>query len=179
MSDNHVPMNRSILQLIIVLLLILTPVVSGQFGPMGYDFKDPYVEFEGLRFAVRLSTEDNIYCPNPVDVSVDKSIPGTLVMQCSSLSAAGGQLINPGGIELRISSLGENRFSIGASGEHPQENCLTLLLMIKGIEVESFVSEYPQAKGHHLFSGEGGFQYSYPSRAATMPLTFITTREKE
>ncbi|NOR35069.1 MAG: hypothetical protein GQ579_10350, partial [Bacteroidales bacterium] len=172
-------MNRSILQLIIVLLLILTPVVSGQFGPMGYDFKDPYVEFEGLRFAVRLSTEDNIYCPNPVDVSVDKSIPGTLVMQCSSLSAAGGQLINPGGIELRISSLGENRFSIGASGEHPQENCLTLLLMIKGIEVESFVSEYPQAKGHHPFSGEGGFQYSYPSRAATMPLTFITTREKE
>jgi len=179
LPDNHVPMKRSILQLIIVLLLVLAPVVSGQFGPMGYDFKDPYVEFEGLKFAVRLSTEDNIYCPNPADVSVDKSIPGTLVMQCSSLSAAGGQLITPGEIELRISSMGENRLSIATSGGHPHENCLTLLVMIKGIEVESFVSEYPQAKGLHPFSGEGGFQYSYPSRAATMPLTFITTHEKE
>ena len=142
-------MSRSIQQLFFVFLLILTLPVSGQFGPMGYDFKDPYVEFEGLKFAVRLATEDNIYCPNPADVSVDKSIPGTLIMRSSSLAAAGGQFITPGKLELTISSLGENRYSLSVRGSHPDENCLTLLVLVKGIQVESFVSEYPQAKGVH------------------------------
>ena len=172
-------MNRSIQQLLIVFLLVLTLPISGQFGPMGYDFKDPYVEFEGIRFAVRLSTENNIYCPDPAEVSVDKSIPGTLIMRRSSLAAAGGQITSAGELELTISSLGENRFSIAARGGHPHENCLTLLVLVKGIQVKSFVSEYPQAKGVHSFSGSGGFQYSYPSRAATMPLSFITSPDKE
>ena len=37
---------------------------SAQFGTIGYDFKDPYIKFKDLKFAVRLSTENNIYCPN-------------------------------------------------------------------------------------------------------------------
>jgi hypothetical protein len=146
---------------------------------MGFDFKDPYMEFEGLRFAVRLSTESNIYCPDPDGLTVDRAKPGELILRCTSLSAAGGQIITPGTLELKITSLDDSRFAISAKGSHPEELCHTLLVLVKGIEVESFVSEYPQAKGVHPFNGTGGFQYSYPSRAATMPLSFITTPEEE
>jgi hypothetical protein len=166
-------------QLLFIFFLALSPFASAQFGPLGYDFGDPYVEFEGLRFALRLSTENNIYGPEAGKLTIDRSLPGTLILKSSGLSAAGGQLNAPGELELRITSQGNRQFSIGAHGSHPEENCLTLVILIKGIQADTFVSEYPQAKGIHPFSGEGGFQYSYPSRAATMPLSFISTPDGE
>jgi len=162
-----------------VIMLAITAEVSSQFGPLGYDFKDPYVEFDQLQFAVRLSTESNIYCPDPADLTIDRSEAGEVILRCRRLSAAGGQLGSPGGLELKISTLDENRYVLTARGSHPTEKCLTILILVKGIDVESFVSEYPQAKGVHKFNGTGGFQFSYPSRGATMPLTFITTPDRE
>ena len=172
-------MSHSKQAFLVFLLVNLFITMSGQFGPIGYDFKDPYVEFEGLRFAVRLSTESNIYCPAPKDVILDNTRPGELTLYCNRLASAGGQLTSPGELELKISRLAENLYTLSARGSHPLETCLTLQVLVKGIEVESFVSEYPQAKGVHSFDGTGGFQFSYPSRAATMPLTFITTPTDE
>ena len=172
-------MNLNKQTFLVLLLVFLCITVSGQFGPIGYDFKDPYVEFAGLRFAIRLSTESNIYCPAPEEVILDDTRPGELTLCCNRLAAAGGQLTSPGELELKISRLAENRYTLSARGGHPTETCLTLQVLVRGIEVESFVSEYPQAKGVHPFSGTGGFQFSYPSRAATMPLTFITTPTDE
>ena len=164
---------------ILILFLVVTAPAWSQFGPLGFDFKDTYIEMEGLRFAVRLSTESNIYSPDPVAIRVDRSKAGQVTLHASTLSAAGGQIKVPGELELRITRLNDSRFSISASGSHPEELCHTLLILIKGMEVESFVSEYPQAKGVHAFEGTRGFRYSYPSRVATMPLSFITTPEKE
>ena len=48
-------MNKKIFFSSIVFLFSL--VSYPQFGTIGYDFKDPYIGFEGLQFAVRLSTE--------------------------------------------------------------------------------------------------------------------------
>ena len=165
--------------LYLLVFLAMTAPALGQFGSMGFDFKDPYVEFEGLSFAVRLSTESNVYCPDPSGVEVDRNTPGQVILRCTSLSAAGGQIIVPGELELKITRLDESSFSISTKGRHPEELGQTLLVLVKGIEVTSFVSEYPQAKGVHPFKGTGGFQYSYPSREATMPLSFITTPEEE
>ncbi len=169
------------IQSLFILFLLLITATSGQaqFGPIGYDFNDPYVEFDELRFAVRLSTESNIYCPDLSSLKVDSSSSKELILSCNMLSAAGGQLISPGQMELKITKVGKDRFSLSAKASHPTEICKTILVLIKDIEVESFFSEYAQAKGINEFKDKKNIMVSYPSRAATMPLVFITTPDEE
>jgi hypothetical protein len=172
-------MKRNKLFLILFVLLAFAGNAIAQFGPIGYDFKDPYVEFDNLRFAIRLSTVNNIYCPDPNSFQIEKTSADELTLSCDVLSSAGGQLSSPGKIELRITKMGNSRLSVAAKASHPTEICKTILVLIKGIEVKSFVSEYPQARGVKEFTNNAGIMVSYPSRSATMPLVFITTADKE
>ena len=150
-----------------------------QFGTIGYDFKDPYIDFQGLKFAIRLSTDNNIYCPNPGQMNIKKLSENEVVLHSNSLSSAGGQVISGGSIELKLSLTADNRISISAKGSHPSEISKTILVIIKGIKVESMVSEQSQAKGVQVFKDKKGIRVSYPSRAATMPLVFFTTSNRE
>ena len=170
-------MNKKIFFSSIVFLFSL--VSYPQFGTIGYDFKDPYIGFEGLQFAVRLSTDNNIYCPNPKEIIINKLSKDEVVLRSNSLSAAGGQLISEGFIELKIKKGDEALISISARASHPTELGKTILVLIKGIDVESMVSEQPQAMGVQAFTKKKDIQVSYPSRAATMPLVFFTSPEKE
>tara|TARA_B100000963_G_scaffold143045_1_gene124530 strand:- start:1500 stop:3200 length:1701 start_codon:yes stop_codon:yes gene_type:complete len=154
-------------------------VSYSQFGTIGYDFKDPYISFKGLEFAVRLSTDNNIYCPNPKEIIVNKISKDEVLLTSKSLSAAGGQIISEGFIELKIKKGNESRISISARASHPTEQGKTILVLIKGIDVESMVSEQTQVKGVQVFNKNKGIRVSYPSRAATMPLVFFTSPEKE
>jgi len=172
-------MKRNKIILILSLLLIYAGNTLAQFGPIGYDFKDPYVEFSNLRIAVRLSTENNIYCPAINDLLIEHPSSDELILSCDVLSSAGGQINTPGKLELKITNLGNSRLSVTAKASHPTEKCKTILILIKGIEVKSFVSEYPQARGVKEFTEEANIMVSYPSRSATMPLLFITTSNKE
>ena len=160
-------------------LFVFSFGLYAQFGTIGYDFKDPYVDFKGLKFAIRLSTDNNIYCPNPDQMNIKKLSKNEVVLHSNSLSSAGGQLISGGSIELKLSLTADNRISISAKGSHPSEISKTILVIIKGIKVESMVSEQPQAKGVQNFKDKKGIRVSYPSRAATMPLVFFTTSDKE
>jgi hypothetical protein len=164
--------------ILLILLILYSENILAQFGPIGYDFKDPYVEFGGLKFAVRLSTENNIYCPSPSQLEVKRPSAKELEISCNTLSAAGGQLASEGNIKLIINDLGNSRFSLKASGSHPDEKCKTILILIKGIDVKSMVSEYPVAKGVKEYNNNN-IRVSYPSRSATMPLVFFPTSEKE
>ena len=172
-------MKRNKLLLILSLLIASAGNIVAQFGPIGYDFKDPYVEFNNLRFAVRLSTENNIYCPDQSSLLIKKTSSDELILSCDILSSAGGQLSSPGKIELRIINLGNSRLSVSTKASHPTEICKTILVLIKGTDVKSFVSEYPQAKGINEFKNKANIMVSYPSRSATMPLVFITTPKEE
>lgn len=160
-------------------LFIFSFGLYAQFGTIGYDFKDPYIDFQGLKFAIRLSTDNNIYCPNPGQMNIKKLSENEVVLHSNSLSSAGGQLISGGSIELKLSLTADNRISISAKGSHPSEISKTILVIIKGIKVESMVSEQPQAKGVQVFKDKKGIRVSYPSRAATMPLVFFTTPNRE
>ncbi len=160
-------------------LFIFSLGLYAQFGTIGYDFKDPYIDFQGLKFAIRLSTDNNIYCPNPAQMKIKKFTENEVVLYSNSLSSAGGQLISGGSIELKLSLTTDNRISISAKGSHPSEISKTILVIIKGIKVESMVSEQPQAKGVQVFKDRKGIRVSYPSRAATMPLVFFTTSDRE
>ena len=160
-------------------LFVFSFGLYAQFGTIGYDFKDPYIDFQGLKFAIRLSTDNNIYCPNPGQMNIKKLSENELVLHSNSLSSAGGQVISGGSIELKLSLTADNRISISAKGSHPSEISKTILVIIKGIKVESMVSEQSQAKGVQVFKDKKGIRVSYPSRAATMPLVFFTTSNRE
>ena len=160
-------------------LFIFSFGLYAQFGTIGYDFKDPYIDFLGLKFAIRLSTDNNIYCPNPGQMNIKKLSENEVVLYSNSLFSAGGQLISGGSIELKLFLTADNRISISAKGSHPSEISKTILVLVKGIKVESMVSEQPQAKGVKDFKDKKGISVSYPSRAATMPLVFFTTSDRE
>ncbi len=165
--------------LILCFLIVFSAKTFAQFGPIGYDFKDPYVEFNNLKFAVRLSTEGNIYCPDKESLKISNSSNDELTISNNVLSSAGGQLLTPGKIELKLTKIGNSRLSVSARASHPTETCKNILILIKGIEAKSFVSEYPQARGVREFNKNASIVINYPSRSATMPLVFITTPDKE
>ena len=153
--------------------------IHAQFGTIGYDFKDSYVDFGGLKFAIRLSTDKNLYCPNPDDIKIQKLSKNEVILSSGSLSYAGGQLISEGFIELKLSLSVENRISISARAKHPSELGKTILVLVKGVDVVSMVSEQPQANGVKEFKDKKEVRVSYPSRSATMPLVFFTTSNEE
>ena len=153
--------------------------LNAQFGTIGYDFKDPYVDFWGLKFAVRLSTENNIYCPNPKQLAIEETSKNEIILRSNSLSAAGGQLNSEGIIELKIFKEENNRIRISAQGSHSSELVKSILILVKGIDVKSMISEQPQAKGVQKFKNNEAISVSYPSRAATMPLVFFSTPTDE
>ena len=160
-------------------LLIISLKLHSQFGTIGYDFKDPYVSFADLNFAVRLSTDNNIYCPNPEEFNIEKISENEIILKSNSLSAAGGQLISKGFIELKIERGTDQRIKILASARHNSELAKSILVLIKGIDVKYMVSEQIQAKGVQEFIDKKGIRVSYPSRSATMPLVFLTTPNEE
>ena len=163
----------------IYFLFFISFIGSGQFGTIGYDFKDPYVSFADLNFAVRLSTDNNIYCPNPEEFNIEKISENEIILKSNSLSAAGGQLISKGFIELKIQMGTDQRIKILASARHNSELAKSILVLIKGIDVKYMVSEQIQAKGVQEFIDKKGIRVSYPSRSATMPLVFLTTPNEE
>ena len=160
-------------------LIVSSFGIYAQFGTIGYDFKDSYVDFGGLKFAIRLSTDNNIYCPNPEQLKIKKLSKNEVILYSNSLSSAGGQLISEGFIELKLSLAVDDRISISAQASHPLELGKTILVLVKGINVKSMVSEQPQAKGVQDFKDKKGIRVSYPSRAATMPLVFFITPNEE
>ena len=166
-------MNKNLI--LSISLLIISLKLHSQFGTIGYDFNDPYVSFADLNFAVRLSTDNNIYCPNPEELNIEKISENEIILKSNSLSAAGGQLISKGFIELKIERGTDQRIKILASARHNSELAKSILVLIKGIDVKYMVSEQIQAKGVQEFIDKKGIRVSYPSRSATMPLVFLTT----
>ncbi len=167
-------------KLIIYILTFVFPIcIYSQFGTIGYDFKDPYINFSGLKFALRLSTENNIYCPNPKKFTVQKLSNREIILKTNSLSAAGGQLISKGMMELKLSIENNQRIRISAKASHNSELIKGILVLVKGINVKSMISEQYQAKGVQDFVNKKGIHVSYPSRSATMPLVFFTTLDDE
>lgn len=144
---------------------------------IGYDFKDPFISFGELQIAIRLSTDGNIYCPSPNSLSTHTSV-GRSVLKSAMLSAAGGQIISKGSLELEV-SCEAGRYVITGKGFHPTESCISLVILIKGLSPQALVSESSNM-GKHLFREQIGIEtIQYPGREATMPLVFIENENED
>ncbi|MBM7565141.1 hypothetical protein [Paenibacillus sacheonensis] len=140
---------------------------------IGYYFGDTYISFGGLKFAIRLSTNGNIYCPSPEHTrTVEEN--GTLRLISNRLWAAGGQLSADGSLELAIERKDKDGpISINGRGEHATELCKSLLIHVIGIDIQYFDADSDNM-GKREFQHPTGIQpLIYPGREATMPLVII------
>jgi hypothetical protein len=84
---------------------VYTPPQGAGFFKLSYDFPEPSVEFEGLRFSFRVFTFENIYGPDPDQMTVEHTDHG-LAIKCAQLVWAGGQQKAPGRIEGQLRRTG-------------------------------------------------------------------------
>ncbi|RUS47006.1 hypothetical protein [Cohnella sp. AR92] len=152
---------------------------------VAYPFGDTYVSCGELQFAIRLSTDRNVYCPSPEHVRTENA-NGRLRLTADRLSAAGGQLSAEGALELMLErDMTDGSIIISGHGRHGTELCKSILILVKGIHVRYLDAESDNM-GRWEFRHPAGIQpLVYPGREATMPLAFIggadsakgTTRE--
>ena len=60
-----------------------------------FDFKDRYFDFDGVSFAFRISTLENVYGPDP-DQTTTTEERGGIRIEAKSLQYAGGAKARPG-----------------------------------------------------------------------------------
>lgn len=80
---------------------VFIPPRGRAFQKFSFDFPEPAVAFEGLSFAFRIFTDDNIYSLDAGAVSITAS-SSALEASCSRFVFAGGQLTAPGRLRARL-----------------------------------------------------------------------------
>ena len=78
----------------------------------GFDFADPYFDFDGLRFAFRVCTFENVYGIDQETISVQKD-DSRLAIEAKGLQFAGGQQRCSGSITANIRKEGEEKAEEG------------------------------------------------------------------
>ncbi|MBZ5513452.1 MAG: hypothetical protein LAN62_01150 [Acidobacteriia bacterium] len=95
-----------------------------------YDFPEPSVEFEGLRFGFRIYTYENAYGLDREEITVEEK-GGALEVRCSQLVWAGGQEKAPGQLTARLRKNG-SYIEWSASAEAPQR-IKSLATVLRGV----------------------------------------------
>ncbi|GMK37285.1 hypothetical protein PCCS19_03380 [Paenibacillus sp. CCS19] len=145
---------------------------------LAYYFGDTYVTYGGLKFAIRLSTKENIYCPSPEHTQTVE-VNGKLQLTSKRLWAAGGQLSAEGSLALTIGRNDDGSFSIHGQGEHATELCKSLLIHIIGIDITYFDADSDNMGRREFQYPSGIHPLIYPGRDAMMPLVMIGERANE
>lgn len=145
---------------------------------IGYDFKDTYMKYQGIEIAVRLSTVENIYSPSAQKVKIKADDDG-LHIYSDELTCAGGQIRCEGQLDINIKSHGSNIMGITAKASRPGELCKSILILIKGIDVEYFEYDSPNMDKARFLPKWGIGRLTYPGRSPLMPLMFIKESDKE
>lgn len=141
---------------------------------IGYDFRDTFVAFGDLEFAVRLATLENIYAPDPARLEI-KPYENGVRLTAQGLIWAGGQQCAEGRLEFEITRGADNRYIVSANGAHANEIAKSMLLLVRGIEVAALT----HARGERAALAETAWgkrwitARRYPQRGAVMPLVFI------
>ena len=93
----------------------------------GFDFGDEYVAFDGLKFAFRIVTFENVYGLDAAAVTTERA-GDRLKIRATSFQYAGGQRRCPGELEAEIWREGESlRFKADTSHQHDIK-CITILI---------------------------------------------------
>jgi len=121
-----------------------------------FDFRDVYFDFDGLQFAFRVSTMENVYGPDPRQVSV-KGGKEHLKIIANSLQFAGGQRRCPGQIIANLWRGSDGNLRLKIEARH-QETIKAITLLIRGLAAPIDPSE----EKIHSWPLHGGCSISDP-----------------
>ncbi len=139
---------------------------------LGFDFKDTWLTLNGLSFALRLATAQNLYAPDPASVHITSGTNQSR-LDAARLCWAGGQQTAPGSMSLRISYDEKGIFSISGHAGHEAEIGRSLVLLVRGLAVKHLVGESENMPVTSVAPGKHAEVLSWPGRTATMPLVMI------
>jgi len=109
-----------------------------------FDFRDRYFNFDGLQFAFRICTLENVYGPDPEKTSLT-SREARLRVEAKSLQFAGGQRKCPGHLVADIWKDGDE-LKLKVKAEH-QETIKCITILVRGLAApvdEEKVNEWPK-----------------------------------
>ena len=106
---------------------VFIPPRGNGFQKFSFDFPEPSVEFEGLKFGFRVFTRENTYGLDQAQMRVERS-PDGIVITCSGFEWAGGQQRAAGQLTARVRRIeGGVEWDITASMDQPIKTLTTVL----------------------------------------------------
>ncbi len=148
-----------------------------------FNFPEPSVEFEGLRFGFRISTYENVY---GLDISqmtvVEKA--GGLEVRCSQLVWAGGQEKAPGQLIAHLRKNGSFlEWDAEAEAPHPIKSIATALRGVPRGKISSAGQNFFDPKDDEVLLGypfsAGGLFGPNAARGMETPLAVLQSGERE
>lgn len=145
---------------------------------ISYDFHDTYISSGDFQVAVRICTDNNVYAPDTSFLRIESN-GDSVTLYADGLMGAGGQIHVPGSLTLNIRKLDDGGISVTGSARQPDERLKAMVLLVRGMKIESLISESENRPPFRMLPYEGTPVLAWPSPAATMPLVFIRGDESE
>ncbi|MFH1880601.1 MAG: hypothetical protein ABIK64_07385, partial [Bacillota bacterium] len=137
---------------------------------LGYDFNDTWISINGLSFALRLGTTENIYAPLNAAVTQGKNC---VSYQASALSWAGGQKTAEGEMALTVACDGRGVLSVTGFAQHAEERGRSLVVLVRGLKLRRLIGESENMPATEVGEYRHSEAFSWPGRTATMPLVML------
>jgi len=147
------------------------PKMSAKIQKFSFDFRDQYFDFDGLQFAFRVCTMENVYGPDPEKTRITSQEMGIRV-EAKWLQFAGGQRKCPGHLIANLWKDG-GELMLKVEAEH-QEIIKGITILIRGLAApvdEERIESWPR---HVLVGSEppfGQIKTVEGGTAAMMPTT--------
>lgn len=161
---------------------VFTPSRGRAFFKFSFDFPEPSVAFEGLRFGFRIYTHENVYGLDHDGLTADSSGDG-LRVRGDGLVWAGGQERAPGRLDARLRGTADGGIAWDATVEmeQPIKAVSTILRGVPRGEVSGGGSPFGDRGDNELLFGypfSGGDLFGNVINAGlTTPLVMIRTGE--
>jgi hypothetical protein len=162
---------------------VLIPTPGHAFMKFSYDFPEPSVEFEGLRFGFRVYTYENAYGLDREKMTVAEK-GGALEVRCPQLVWAGGQEKVPGEFTARLRKNG-SFIEWSASAETPQriKSLATILRGVPRGKLSNSAGDFIDPKDNEVLLGypfaAGGLFGPNAARSMETPLAILQSGDED
>jgi len=159
---------------------VFIPPRGQSFLKFSFDFPEPSVEFEGLRFSFRLYTFENTYALDRESTTVEHKGDG-IEIRCSQLVWAGGQEKSPGELRARVRKNGPFiEWDVTAEMQQPIKSVAAIVRGVPRGKMSAGGGSFFDPKDNEVLLGYPfGGGALFVARGMNTPLTVIQQGEHE
>jgi hypothetical protein len=158
---------------------VTIPTAGRAFMKFSFDFPEPSVEFEGLRFGFRVFSFENAYALDGAQMTA-RDAGGGIDIECSGLLWAGGQEKSPGSFSARLRKV-DGGVSVEASASMDRR-LKSITVVARGVpkgELSGGAQNFFDPRGDEvLFGYPFGAGDLFLARGMESPLAVVRTADK-